>query len=118
MMRYSFQDFLDYQNELNDKYDQKVVDAMIDGVLTELRRYIEIHPTTHSYSIVGYYVKKNSRTIDFNLFSSGYSLKELKTVKEYLENMGFTVDYLKHPLSNDSTFNDSVDKIEGFILTW
>ena len=118
MMRYSFSDFLNYQNELNNKYDQKVVDAMIDGVLTELRRYIEVHPTTHTYVATGYYIIEDNRATDYKSFSCCHTLKELKAVKEYLENMGFSVDYLRYTASYESSFNESVNGIKGFILVW
>ena len=118
MMRYSFSDFLNYQNELNNKYDQKVVDVMIDGVLTALRQYIEVHPTTHTYVATGYDIIENNRTMAYKVFSCCHTLKELKAVKKYLENMGFSVEYLRNAASYESPFNDSVNGIQGFILTW
>lgn len=114
MMRYSFSDFLNYQNELNNKYDQKVVDTMIDELLIGLKQRIEVVPSTHVLVATTY------ATIDdgnnYYSYVSKCSLKELKAVKEYFEEMGFTVEYLRY--YNESPFNDSVNGIRGFALTW
>lgn len=111
-MRYSFQDFLNYQNELNDKYCQETVDAMIDSILDELQRTIDENPTTH-IALIHHYYTTNSYVEYF--YQS--SLKQLEAVKEYFENMGFTVEYHRYNRTN-SSFNNSTDGIKGFMLTW
>lgn len=112
MMRYSFSDFLKYQNELNNNYCQETVDAMIDSILNELKRKIEQNPTIHAAYFGSYY--------DTDHYAKSFyrsSLKQLKAVKEYFENMGFTIEYLRDYESH-SPFNDSVNSITGFALTW
>ena len=112
MMRYSFSDFLNYQNELNNKYDQKVVDAMIDRILIGLKELVESHPTTHVYIAADYSIYNNK----FKPCYADCSLIELKAVKEYFEKMGFAVEYLR--CYSETPFNDSVNGIRGFALTW
>ena len=95
MMRYSFNDFLNYQNEINKKCDEQEVNYIIDNILKHLRKVIENHPTTR-IAIIRYYWHPDS---DKCFCLEHRSAAELSKVKKYFEDMGFKVSYT---YNNDS----------------
>lgn len=103
MMRYSFNDFLKYQNELNERLDKQKVDAIIDDILMELRKQVECYPTLYAfiYRVCFDWDKGEG----FRL--SACSQAELTMIKSYFQDMGFTVVY-----DTDDT------SIDGLKLTW
>lgn len=107
MMRYSFSDFLNYQNELNNKYDEQKVNHMIDCFLKQLKRHIEKWPTSHTCFC--HFCSK-----DFDNFYSipECSIKEIETIQKYFEEMGFDVQRCSHDKENDPY------QINTLTLTW
>lgn len=89
MMRYSFQDFLDYQNELNDKCNEENVDCAIDYILNELYDQIEQWPTVHMIKM--FYTLNSENKI---VHLSNYSWTELNSIADYFEDRGYSVDFL------------------------
>lgn len=107
MMRYSFQDFLNYQDELNEKYDEEKVKCMIDGILVKLRTRIEQCPTTHTHIVYNNICDGDICCYDI----LNCSLTELQAISDYFEDMGFTVEWL-HIQEDDNA------AIVGFQMNW
>lgn len=105
-MRYSFQDFLDYQNELNNKYNGEKVECIIDNILYQLRSMIELYPTTHKCKIYN-----GSHNDDCNYDLHHCSLNELRTISNYFKDMGFTVTWVYFK-------NDKTRLIQCFEISW
>lgn len=105
-MRYSFQDFLDYQNELNDKCNEENVDCAIDDILQELRGHIEQWPTAHMIKI--FHVLNNEGVY---VHLSNYTWTELNSIADYFEDRGYSVDFL-HAQEEEK------DSIIGIKISW
>lgn len=108
MMRYSFQDFLNYQNELNEKYDKEKVKCMIEDILVQLRTWIERYPTTHTHKVYDNLCDGGSCCYDI----VNCSLTELEAISHYFEDMGFNVEWLYDVRDDDNT------AIVGFKMDW
>ena len=107
MMRYSFQDFLNYQNELNKKYDKEKVECMIEGILVQLRTWIERYPTTHTHKV--YDNLCDNDICCYDIFNC--SLAELQVISDYFEDMGFTVEWFYMR-------DDGNEAVTGFKISW
>ena len=113
MMRYSFEDFLNYQNELNKRCDEKKVQETIDIILEKLKHSIERHPTRHKTCLTiffKYMTDDSSDHLDFSL----YTATELSKIKQYFEEMGFKVSYCY----DDTYVPNPSDYIRGFTFKW
>lgn len=104
MIRYSFQDLLKYQNELNERLDEEKVNNIINDILTELQEKIEKYPTSYAFIYTTYFDWDKGE--GFRL--SQCSQAELAMIKSYLQNMGFQVKY----------YIDNSAYIDGLKLTW
>ena len=85
MMRYSFSDFLEYQNKLNERYDEQKIEEYIDGILKRLRSHIELYPRLHEFYIYNVIDSKNNSKRVEQLTKS-----ELSKIVNYFTAMGFT----------------------------
>ena len=103
MMRYSFKDFLKYQNELNEQFDKQKVNAIIDDMLIELRKQVECFPTLYAF-IYKFYFNWDKKE---SYYLTQCSQAELTAIKSYFQDMGFKVVY-----DTDDT------SIDGLKLTW
>lgn len=96
-MRYTFQQFLELQNELNAKLDEELVEKSIDGILNELEQYIRRYPTSHKY-------------IATQIFDRGRFYRDLErltaseqnAIFDYLRDMGFRVELDSKFWANDT----------------
>lgn len=95
-MRYTFQQFLEFQNELNAKLDEELVEKSIDGILNELENYIQRYPTSRKYNAT-------------RIYDQGYHYKDLEqlttseqnAIFNYLRDMGFRVELSSKFRAND-----------------
>lgn len=96
-MRYTFQQFLELQNELNAKLDEELVEKSIDGILNELEQHIRRYPTSHKY-------------VDTQILDRGYFYRDLgqltaseqNAIFDYLRDMGFRVELDSRFWANDT----------------
>lgn len=106
MMRYSFKEFLKYQNELNNRYDKEKVEHIIDDILNQLRLMVELYPTSHKCKIY------NSSYNDDCYYDLHHcSLSELREISNYFEDMGFTVTWVHYQ-------DDETRHIQSFEISW
>lgn len=113
MMRYSFKDFLTYQNKLNEKCDEEKVEETIDCVLRRLKYIIEKYPTTHKKELNLFFKSMEDDSGDvINL--SRYTATELSRIKQYFEEMGFKVSYSY----DDAYVSNPCGDIRGFLFEW
>lgn len=103
MIRYSFQDLLKYQNELNEQLDKEKVNNVINDILTALQEQIEKYPTLYAFVYKHYFDWDEGE----GLHLAQCSQAELTMIKSYFQNMGFKVNYCMDDTS-----------IDGLKLTW
>ena len=95
-MRYTFQQFLEFQNELNAKLDEELVEKSIDGILHELEKYIRRYPTSHKYIATRIYAEDR-----FYKDLEQLTASEQNAIFDYLRNMGFRVELDSKFRAND-----------------
>ena len=95
-MRYTFQQFLEFQNELNAKLDEELVEKTVDGILSELEDHIRCYPTAHKYVITRIYVRDQYYKKLEQLTAS-----EQNAISDYFRNMGFRVELSSKFGAND-----------------
>ena len=87
-MRYTFQQFLEFQNELNAKKDKEKVEKTIDFILKSLEEHISFCPTSHKEMFEN--IKIDSKPI-YRL--NEYTAAEQDAISNYLNNMGFRTEW-------------------------
>ena len=96
-MRYTFQQFLEFQNKLNAKLDEELVEKAIDAILSELEDIIRCYPTAHKHAITRIYIRDQ-----YNKRLEQLTASELNAISDYFRNMGFRVELSKRFLANDT----------------
>ena len=90
-MRYTFQQFLEFQNELNAKKDEKKVEETIDFILKRLEEHISFYPTSHKEMFE--WITIDSKPL-YRL--DEYTAVEQDAISNYLNNMGFRTEWMSY----------------------
>lgn len=96
-MRYTFQQFLELQNDLNKRKDKKLIEEIIDTILSELEQEVKYYPTIHHYTFGSINFTGKRKIKLENLTST-----EQKAISDYLTDMGFRVEWKTRFYASDT----------------